>query len=289
MRSITIAGVERLVGACRIPSVQDVEDFLSRGFFHDAMGTLPPVPATLDLFSAALDALGTMLGNGPDPDLPPGQDPVGDCVIAEDLHLSAMSACNAGAPWVPTTAQALALYSVLTGFVQGDPSTDQGTDPLALIRYRLAGNPYPDGSTLLDARMVDASSEQRLKEAMWLADGCFAWASLPDGWETLEEGDDVWDDAGPPVPANGHAFGLGQYGTERIQLVEWAMPSKTSKPIRMTYRAAARYLVPSAGGGVVAMVRSNAFDRITGKCPAGFDLSTVKRYVDSLGSAIAAG
>ena len=286
MRKFTVAGVDQLVGACRIPSWSDVEDFLKNGWFHDATGALPTPPPQLDFFSKSLDALGTMLGNGPDPTLPPGQDPVGDCVCACDLHLAAMRACNAGAPWVPQTSQALDLYSTLTGFRPGDPSTDQGTDPLALLRYRLGGAVYPDGSRILDARFVDATSEQKLKEAMWLADGCIAWASMPDGWESLEEGDDIWDLDGPPNPQNGHCFGLGEFGLQRIKLVEWGMPSKSARAIRMTYRAAAKYLVPAAGGGVVAMVGSNMFDRATAKCPAGFDLSTLKGYVDSLGGAV---
>jgi hypothetical protein len=280
MKSFFVNGVERLVGSIRVPSVEDMEDFVKRGFFHEAIGTMPTPPDVCDYITPAIDALSTMLGNGPDPDLPPGQGPVGDCVVAEDLHLAAMRACNAGAIWVPKTSQALDEYSAITGFVIGDPSTDQGTDPLALIRYRLAGNPYPDGSTLLDARAVDATSETRLKQAIWLADGIIMWAALPDEWESEEEGGDIWDVAGPPNPDNGHGFGGASYGTQRIRLTEWGI---AEPPIRLTYRAAAKYCVPSAGGGCIALIGSNAFNSITKKCPAGYDLSTLKSYIDSLG------
>lgn len=287
MKSFLVQGVERLVGSIKIPSVEEMEEFAKRGFFHEIFGpstdnALPTPPDQIDYITPALDALQTMLGNGPDPDLPPGQDPVGDCVIAEDLHLAALRACNAGTPWVPTTTQALDAYSAVTGFKIGDPSTDQGTNPLDLIKYRLAGNAYPDGSTVLDARVVDTSSEQRIKEAIWLADGVIMWASLPDEWETEEDGGDIWDIAGPPNPDNGHGFGGASYGTQRIRLTEWGI---AKPPIRLTYRAAAKYCTARAGGGCVAFIGSNAFARISGLCPAGFDLTKLKAYIDSLGPA----
>jgi hypothetical protein len=292
MKSFFVNGIERLVGSIKIPTVEEMEEFAKRGFFHEIFGISPdstdpnasPIPAPpdqVDYITPAIDALQTMLGNGPDPDLPPGQGPVGDCVIAEDLHLAALRACNAGAPWVPTTAQALDAYSAVTGFKIGDPSTDVGTNPLDLIKYRLAGNTYPDGSTILDARVVDTSSEQRIKEAIWLADGVIMWASLPDDWESEEEGGDIWDIAGPPNPDNGHGFGGASYG-QRIRLTEWGI---AKPPIRLTFRAADYYCKASAGGGCIAFIGSNAFSNITKKCPAGYDLSQLKAYIDSLGPA----
>ena len=47
-------------------------------------------------------------------------------------------------------------------------------------------------------------------------------------------------------------------------------------PIRATYPFLAAYCKPSAGGGMIALLGSNAFARITGLCPAGFDLSALE-------------
>ena len=270
----------RVVGAVKLPSKEALDELYAKGMFHDVFREAPDAPASVDYITAAKAALATMLGNGPDPTLPAGQGPVGDCILCEDLHLAALRACNAGAPWSPTTAQALAAYSAVTGFTIGDPSTDQGTDPLQLVSWRKAGNPYPDGSTLLDAIAVDATNPENLKKAIWLADGIFMWASLPDEWENEEDGGSIWDVAGPPVPANGHGFGGVSYGSN-ILLTEWG---EVDPSVELTFAAAAKYCVPSAGGGVVALLGSNIIAAATGKCPAGYDLATLKAYIDGLGA-----
>jgi hypothetical protein len=282
MKTFKVRGKNRLVGNVKIPTVEAMAAFHARGMFHDLQ--LPCPPVTVDYITAAKAALGTMLGNGEDPTLPPGQGPVGDCVIAEDLHLAAMRACNAGAPWAPTTTQALDEYSAVTGFVIGQPATDQGTDPLALVQYRLGGAPYPDGSTIIAAVAVDATKLESLQQAVWLADGVIGWASLPDGWESEEDGGDVWDVAGAPVPANGHGFGLASYG-KNFLLTEWGIDDP---PIELTPAAAAKYLVPSAGGGVVALLGSNVISNVTSKCPAGYDLSTLQSLLAQLGAPMGA-
>ena len=283
MKDFKVRGKQRRVGTVIIPSAEAMSAFHAMGMFHDVFKDLPAAPASVDYITPALAALNTMLGNGPDSTLPAGQGPVGDCILAEDLHLAAMRACNAGDPWVPTTAQALAAYAAVTGFVIGQPNTDQGTDPLALITYRLAGNPYPDGSTLLAAIAIDASNVDSRRKAIWLGCGVFQWASLPDAWESEEDGGDTWDVAGDPVPQNGHGFAAGAYSGSTESLIEWA---EESPPILLTNAAAAKYLVPSAGGGCVALIGSNMFSKKTGLCPAGFDQPTIMNYIASLGTPV---
>jgi hypothetical protein len=283
MKEFWFRGRSRKVGTVKIPSPEAMAAFHAKGMFHDVFGSLPPAPPSVDYITPALAALATMLGNGPDATLPPGVPPVGDCIIAEDLHLAALRACNAGAPWVPTTAEALAAYSAITGYVQGNAATDQGTDPLQLVTYRTAGNAYPDGSTLLAAIAVDATNAASLKQAIWLADGIFMWASLPDQWESEENGGDVWDVVGDPNQNNGHGFAGASYGGTRgnILLSEWG---EDNPPVELTFPAAAKYCIPSAGGGVIALLGSNIISSVTGKCPAGYDLSDLTAYLNGLGA-----
>ena len=289
MKTFRHRGKDRVVGAVKIPTPEAMAAFHAKGMFHDVVAALPPAPDGIDYITAAKAALATMLGNGPDPTLPPGVDPVGDCVIAEDLHLSALRSCNAGTLWIPTTDTALATYSAATGYVRGQPATDQGTDPLAYIAWRLA-NPYPDGSKLLVAIAVDASNADSLRKAIWLADGVFAWASLPSEWESEEDGGDVWGVAGDPVAANGHGFAGVSFKSQaaggNLLLSEWGLDDP---PIEMTTDAAAKYWVPANGGGCVAFLGSNALNSITQKCPAGFDLSTLQGYLAGLGAPVTDG
>ena len=66
-----------------------------------------------------------------------GNDTVGDCVIAWMLHQIMIwnSVAHAGTPVSFTTDQAIQLYSAIAGYVPGNESTDQGTDPNAALAY----------------------------------------------------------------------------------------------------------------------------------------------------------
>jgi hypothetical protein len=273
-RTFRFRGKERPLG-CRIPTPEVLEAHRARGMFHSFLNAqVPPTPAVTNYAAAAAVALTTMLGNGPDPTLPPGVGPVGDCVIAEDLHLDGLRTANAGAPWIPTTAITLAEYSAVTNYNPADPSTDQGTDPMALLTYR-ATMPYASGAKLLGAPAVDATSSSNLTQAIWLATGCFAFASLPDAWESEEDAGDTWDVAGDPNPSNGHGFCLVDIDVAngRVLVCTWG------ELVWLTFAAGAKYLIPSAGGGVFAMLVEDSISSISGKAGNGLELAALKAYL----------
>lgn len=283
MKTFKFRGVDRIVGNVKQPSLEGQAIQAAKGFFHELFSYENPRhamsamnPSVVDYLTASKASCETMLGNGPDATLPPGIGPVGDCVIAADLHGCGSRASNAGKLFVPATVDALAAYGAITGWSATDPSTDQGTDPLALVAWRLAGNAYPDGSALLDAINVDARNDRAIRQAIWLATGCLAWASLPDAWESLEDAGDTWDVAGDPVPSNGHGFWLLDYNLIGPRVVTWG------EIVQLTWRAAEKYLLPSAGGGCLALLDADSVSSITQKTPAGFDLSAVKSYLESL-------
>jgi hypothetical protein len=57
-----------------------------------------------------------------------GNDTVGDCVIAAAMHYAQNETANTGNPLTPTTDLAIQTYSAITGYIPGDPTTDNGTD-----------------------------------------------------------------------------------------------------------------------------------------------------------------
>lgn len=267
MKKFRFRGKDRIVGACRIPSPAELATHHARGMLHELLGTpVSPVtaPAVTNWWAAATAALATMLLN----------DQLGDCAIAEDLHLDAVRCANAGATWVPTDAQAQAEYSIVTGYVPGDAATDQGTDPMQLMAWRKA-NAYPSGAKLLGFPAVDASKGANLQQGIWLAEGVYGFASLPDAWESEENQGDVWDVAGPPNPQNGHAFGLVDIDVpnQRCKVTTWG------EFVWLTFAAAAKYLVPSAGGGCMALLCDDAISKITGKAGNGYDLTALGQYL----------
>jgi hypothetical protein len=265
--------------------------FHAQAHLHDVLKDIavPTPPTTLDLTSSpgAQLVVNTMLGNGPDPSLPNGPDgnpidPVGDCVIACDLHLAGIRAAAAGESLVPNTPEAICVYGDVTGYVPGNASTDQGTDPTALFAWRKT-NAYPDGTFLAAAVPVDATNRTRLFQAIWLTSGCYGWASLPDGWQSEEDAGDVWDVAGDPNPSSGHGFALAGFGltseaTPRIAIavITWG------EIVWLTVEAAAKYLTVSAGGGVAAPLDSNVVNAVSKLCPAGVDLSTLQSFLNAI-------
>lgn len=287
-------GVYRRVGTIVQPSEAGQLWLAAQGFLHDVFARLAPeahaagaftAPPTLDLVTPCADIVGLMLANGADPLTT--LVPCGDCVVAEDMKLAAMRArlaAGAGSPttWCPTASQTVGAYSAATGYVEGDASTDNGTDPVAYIQWRLAGNLYPDGSRLVAAYNVDATNWAAYQQAQWLADGVMHWANLPDATSDEEDAGDTWDASGPPVAANGHGFGGCGYSATEAYALTWGL----NPPIKMTRAFLAQYCVPSAGGGCVALVGSNAFSRITQLCPAGVDLSGLEAALGAVGAVV---
>lgn len=65
-----------------------------------------------------------------------GNDQEGDCVPAAQMHAKMKWCLEAGLPQPPVnTASTLALYSAESGYVSGNPNTDQGTDPSYACSY----------------------------------------------------------------------------------------------------------------------------------------------------------
>ena len=289
MKTFRFRGVDRIVGACT-PDPERVAALHRQPWFHElvrvresnAVNAAPIAPPSVDYWTAAAAALDTMLANGPDPSAPPqiADTGVGDCVNAADQHGAAERACNAGAPCVPTCADALAEYAADAGFdINNVQSSDQGTDPTAMIAWRLGppAQPYPDGSVLVAAPPVCASNVEALQQAVWLAVGCLGWLSMPDGCESEEDAGDTWDVCGPPNPQNGHGVWIVDYdATKGFRICTWG------EMIWATPAFMARYFVPSAGGGCVAMIDGNCINRLTGLAPSGLDLSTLQAYLQGL-------
>ena len=291
MKLLRIRGVHRIVGNCHADPARSLA-LHSGPYLHELVrdaqtGAPPAPPGTLDYLEKALPGLRPLLANGPDDTAPDGaKQGVGDCVCAADLHLCSLRSLNAGGSYVPTAAEAVDLYSCVAGYRIGVDATDQGTDPSDLIAYRLAGHPYPDGSKLLAAVPVDATSRTALMQATWLGVGLLCWADMPDAWESAEDEGDTWDVAGASNPNNGHGVaGLCYPDGPGLYLDTWG---EVDPPIILTWAAAAKYLVPSAGGGCVAMLDADCLDSITGKCPAGYDLTTLRQYLGAVQAAASA-
>ncbi|MGA2230776.1 MAG: hypothetical protein ABSH22_07740 [Tepidisphaeraceae bacterium] len=240
------------------------------------MSSLPPPPATCDYTQAATSALSQMYGN----------DKLGDCVIAGMGHVVGVLTGNAGLPpFLYTSAQIIALYEAIGGYDPADPTTDQGCDEQTALNY-WENTGAPAGSHQIAGWLaVDATNRIECQTAMYLFENLFFGVELPDAWiNPAPPGSGfVWDTAGDPDPANGHAFvGIG-YDARGITISTWGMTGT------LTYAAMAAYATTAAGGGLYTVVSQDALNNVTKKAPNGFDWSQLVADFDSMDGAVKPG
>jgi hypothetical protein len=177
---------------------------------------------------------------------------LGSCVESAFFYGMGIWTGNAtGTPYLATTAQVTSNYSAITGYVPGNPSTDDGTDPVAALQW-YASNATPGGPPIAGALGFDyggvgvAGADQTLAmQGIDLLEGGWLTLGLPDAWvtaiPTMATGF-VWDVAGPANTANGHDVQIIGYNATGIQIVTWDMEGS------ITWPAVALYVTQSAGG-----------------------------------------
>jgi hypothetical protein len=236
-----------------------------------ALGTLPPPPASVDYTSLAATALSQMYGN----------DQYGDCVEAEFGHTVGVWTANAGDEAVYTEAQVLANYSAITGFVVGDPNTDNGTDEVSAMNYWVkSGMPGPGGThAVMGYLSLDATNQVEVQQALYLFENCLFGVELPEKWISPfpSASGFTWDLAGPPDLNNGHAPGGFGYSSTGVKISTWGMLGT------MTWRAVEYYAAAAQYGTLFTMISEDALARATGRAPNGLDWAQLVVDFDAAG------
>ena len=230
--------------------------------------SLPAPPATLDLTAAAMTPLRNIYGN----------DTLGDCVIAGGYHQVGVATGNAGSAFVASTAQIIADYSAIGGYVPGRPATDQGCDlPTANAYWTNHG--FANGTKLAGWLAIDPTNQTEVMQAIWLFESADFGVSLPDQWvNPMPENDNfVWGVAGNPDPNNGHCFvGVG-YNATGVIIDTWAEFGT------VTWAAVAKYAASSAQGELYVLLTPDIIAKATAKAPNGFDWPTLVADFNALG------
>lgn len=176
---------------------------------------LPQPPKSFGWWSAVPDGSWGMCAN----------DQVGDCVIASGDHRSVYWNAAQGRKVNFTDANAIADYSAITGYVPGDDSTDQGTDPLQAAKYfqstgvvDAAGARHKvNGSVVLQTGDLT-----ELALALWLFDGCSICVDLPQSAEDQFGAGQVWTLVPGSPSVGGHdVMGMGINSAGNIVVVTW--------------------------------------------------------------------
>jgi len=201
----------------KLPAVHKPEHLALSDFLTPA-ATWPPVPAQGWEFAVPETEL-NILGN----------DQYGDCGEAGAYGLAQIQSNNADPsdPIVPTTAQALALYTAVTGFNPADPSTDGGTVLTDLLTYwQKTGFEVTtrSGKTRVSQIMgwasLDVSSFALLRWAAYTFGGSYLGINCP---EQCEQDTTNWNFA-PGLPlVGGHCIVQCGEGALGGKMRSWGM------------------------------------------------------------------
>lgn len=182
-------------------------------------------------------------------------DTLGDCTCAGAGHLiQAWTAAN-GAQVIVPDREIVKAYSAVSGYVDGDPSTDQGAYALDVLRYwRDVGI---GGHKILGWVALNPRNRKQLEIAANLFGGVYAGFDLP----ASARGQEVWaTPAGGPVgdglPRSwgGHMVPLLNYGPLGMVCVTWGAPLTMTESFIATYCEEAYAVVAEdwASGGRAA-------------------------------------
>ena len=244
------------------------------------LASLPAPPPVGDYFTTpVVGVLSQMYGN----------DTLGDCVIAEMLHTAGVLTGNAnGSPGaaVFTLGQAISLYSAITGYIPGDPSTDNGTvitDALAYWQQTglLAGAPVPH--KIAGSLSVDVANQEEVKTSIYNFENNVIGFELPDAWvdPVPSASGFIWDVAGPPDPSNGHcvlAFGYDSLG---VIISTWGMVG------HVTWPALAQYCSTSNGGELYTVISTDQLSVAKQRTPTGINWAQIESDFTALGGTLA--
>lgn len=209
-----------------------------------------------------------------------GNDKVGDCTAAAAAHLIDVWRGNSGqlAPIV-TQDETVTFYSRATGYQPGNAATDRGGDLASVMTKWRDGGFFPDGAAKIAGwAAVDAGNPHEVKAAIWLFEGLYMGAGLPDAW--LNPPPDatwfIWGVAGAPDQNNGHCTAAVGYNGVGVQIDTWGMIGT------VRWDALAKYWGGAAQGELYALLSPDAISRATRKAANGFDLPALTADLGSL-------
>jgi hypothetical protein len=197
-------------------------------------------------------------------------DTYGDCTKAGQAHLIGAYTGLANPPAVTfTDQQIVADYMRLTG------GEDDGLDLITVL------NDWRDNTKtcLLGAQhkiagyvAVDATNQQRLRQAIWLFDGVYLGLELSDQFlKTMPAHSGfVMDNTGPGDPNDGHCIVGIDYQVTGIVVLTWGMWGV------MTWDAVSQYLSANNGGECYAVLTQESIARASQKAPSGFDFAALQ-------------
>jgi hypothetical protein len=239
---------------------------LFKTFAHYGV-TLPAAPSVVDYFTG-VKALADILGN----------DELGDCTAAGACHIVEAVTAAAGAGVTLERADAVAFYTQSTGYVVGDPSTDQGGDEITVLTsWRDVG---VKGHKISGWLSVDPKNEALIRSVLaTFGPVLYFGVELPDSYMDLAQGGAgfTWG-TGTPDQNNGHCFvGVGA-NDSGVQIDTWGLVPDT-----ITYAAVAELCSDANGGNLFAVLSPEVINAAKCTAPDGLAWAALEADFAALG------
>jgi hypothetical protein len=166
---------------------------------------------------------------------------------------------------VPTDAEILQAYEAVSGYVPGNPNTDQGADLLTVLQYwRKTGIA---GNKILAYMALEPNNLQEVRDAQWLFGNVYIGIQLPlsvqgaSMWSVPQQGP---TGSGEPGSWGGHCVAISGVGLRGLSCITWGSKLNMSWNFLTTY-----------SDEMYAVLDQTWIER-SGKAPSGFDLATLK-------------
>lgn len=158
-------------------------------------------------------------------------DALGDCTCAAAGHMIECWTSNLGDAFTPSTAQIIAAYSAVSGYVSGNPATDNGAVELDVLNYwrqqGIAGHKI-DAYAALDvaAAASNRQNHECFKQGIALFGGAYIGLALP----LSAQQQNVWDipslwsrlrSQSAPGSWGGHAVPVLAYDSSGLTCITW--------------------------------------------------------------------
>jgi len=223
---------------------------------------LPTPPPSIDYSLKAKTCLGLLFLN----------DVLGCCVIAGGYHDVGLWTGNAtGLAFCATDADIKADYGAIGGYVDGDPSTDNGCDEQTALAYWTQTG-FRNGTKLGAYVGVDATNRLEVMTAVFCFETVFLGIELPVAWPIATGV--TWDVAGPADPSRGHCVVVVGYNDVGVIVSTWGGLNV------ITWAALAMYCADTSGGEIYALLSP---DEVSGaNAPNGFDYETLQSDIAAL-------
>lgn len=198
-----------------------------------------------------------------------GNDQVGDCAIAGIDHIEMLWNAEAKKQVTFTTKDALNEYSAITGYIPGDPSTDQGTDIVTAAQYwQSTGIADNNGVVHKIASFLQVDTPDHAITAAYLFGACGLGIQLTDEAQAQFMNGQPWDVG--TLSGDYHFVPLVGRDDKYLYVVTWgAVQAMTPAFFKQVCYESVAYL---------------SDEMLTaGKSPDGFDLAQLQTDLEALG------